>query len=269
MTLLPTLRGVALMSDLILEERRATGTVLLTLNRPESRNALSADLRQALTDRFAALYNDKDARCVVVTGDERAFVAGADLKDMSRMGTAEITQSNVRRMWQVIAQCPVPFIAAVRGVAFGGGCELAMHADIIVAGETAKFGQPEIKVGIMPGGGGTQRLPRAVGKFKAMKMMLTGDPVTGREAFEMGLASECVPDGDVLSRALELADQIAAMPPLAARRIKEVVLAGQDASLEAGLMLERRTFDTLFDTEDKAEGMRAFIEKRKPEFKGK
>lgn len=257
------------MSDLILEERRASGTVLLRLNRPESRNALSADLRRALTERFAAFYEDRDTRCVVITGDERAFVAGADLKDMSRMGTAEITRTNVRRMWQVIGQCPIPVIAAVRGVAFGGGCELAMHADIIIAGENAKFGQPEIKVGIMPGGGGTQRLPRAIGKFKAMKMMLTGDPITGREAFEMGLASECVPDDAVLDRAMEMADQIAAMPPLAARRIKEVMLAGQDASLEAGLMLERRAFDTLFDTEDKAEGMTAFIEKRKPEFKGK
>jgi len=257
------------MSDLILEERRETGTVLLRLNRPDSRNALSTELRKALTDRFAALYDDPDARCVVVTGDERAFVAGADIKAMARMGTAEITRSNVRRMWQVIAQCPIPFIAAVRGVAFGGGCELAMHADIIIAGENAKFGQPEIKVGIMPGGGGTQRLPRAIGKFKAMKMMLTGDPISGREAFDMGLASECVPDADVLDRALEMADQIAAMPPLAVRRIKEVVLAGQDSSLEAGLMLERRTFDTLFDTEDKTEGMTAFIEKRKPEFKGK
>lgn len=256
------------MSDLILEERRETGTILLRLNRPESRNALSADLRKALTQRFAALYDDPEARCVIVTGDERAFVAGADLKDMARMGTAEITRSNVRRMWQVIAQCPIPFIAAVRGVAFGGGCELAMHADIIIAGETAKFAQPEIKVGIMPGGGGTQRLPRAIGKFKAMKMMLTGDPITGREAFDMGLASECVPDAEVLDRALDLADQIAAMPPLAARRIKEVVLAGQDSSLDSGLMLERRTFDTLFDTADKSEGMSAFIEKRKPEFKG-
>ena len=187
------------MSDLILEERRETGVILLRLNRPEARNALSPDLRKALTERFAALYDDADARCVVVTGDERAFVAGADIKDMASMGTAEITRTNVRRMWQVLADCPVPFIAAVRGAAFGGGCELAMHADIIIAGEAARFAQPEIKVGIMPGGGGTQRLVRAVGKFKAMKMLLTGDPVSGREAFEMGLASECVPDETVLT----------------------------------------------------------------------
>jgi enoyl-CoA hydratase len=168
-----------------------------------------------------------------------------------------------------LADCPKPVIAAVNGFALGGGCELAMHADIIIAGEGARFGQPEIRVGIMPGGGGTQRLLRAVGKFKAMKMMLTGEPVSGREAFDMGLASEVIADEQVLPRALELAGKIASMPPLAVRRIKEVVLAGQDASLSAGLMLERRTFDTLFDTEDQKEGMKAFIEKRKPVFKGK
>lgn len=255
--------------DLVLIERPEPGVALLRLNRPEARNALSADLRRRLTDLFETLPWQDDIHCIVIAGDARAFVAGADLKDMSRMGTAEITLSNIRRMWGVIAECPVPVIAAVQGVAFGGGCELAMHADIIIAGEGALFGQPEIKVGIMPGGGGTQRLMRAVGKFKAMKMVLTGDPVSGREAFDMGLATECVPDEDVIPRAVALAAQIASMPPLAVRRIKEVALAGQDTSLSAGLMLERRTFDTLFDTEDKAEGMAAFIEKRKPQFKGK
>lgn len=255
--------------DLVLVERPEHGVVLLRLNRPDARNALSADLRRRLTDLFKALPWQDDIHCIVVTGDARAFVAGADIKDMARMGTAEITRSKVRRMWALIAECPVPVIAAVRGVALGGGCELAMHADIIIAGEGALFGQPEIKVGIMPGGGGTQRLMRAIGKFKAMKMMLTGDPVSGREAYDMGLATECVPDDDVLPRAVALAAQIASMPPLAVRRIKEVALAGQDTSLSAGLMLERRTFDTLFDTEDKTEGMAAFIEKRKPQFKGK
>lgn len=254
---------------LVLVETPAEGVVVLRLNRPDARNALNTPLRRRLTDLFESLPWREEVRCIVVAGDERAFVAGADIKDMARMGTAEITLSNVRRMWAVISECPVPVVAAVRGVAFGGGCELAMHADIIVAGETARFGQPEIKVGIMPGGGGTQRLVRAVGKFKAMKMMLTGDPVTGREAFDMGLASECVPDEEVLPRSIALATQIAAMPPLSARRIKEVALAGQDTSLAAGLMLERRTFDTLFDTADKAEGMAAFSEKREPKFRGK
>jgi enoyl-CoA hydratase/carnithine racemase len=257
------------MSDLVKIEHPADGIALLRINRPDALNALNTALRHRLTQVFSQMGDDEDVRCIVVTGNEKAFMAGADLKEMATKGTGEMTRTNVRRLWAVIADCPKPVVAAVNGFALGGGCELAMHADIIVAGENARFGQPEIRVGIMPGGGGTQRLLRAVGKFKAMKMLLTAEPVSGREAFEMGLASEVVPDDEVLDRALEIAGAIAAMPPLAARRIKEVVLAGQDSSLAAGLMLERRTFDTLFDTEDQKEGMRAFIEKRKPEFKGR
>ncbi|MEJ2376678.1 MAG: enoyl-CoA hydratase [Pseudolabrys sp.] len=258
-----------MLSNLVIVEKPADGVVLLKINRPAALNALNTALRQRLTDLFRELSEDGDVRCIVLTGNEKAFVAGADIKEMSEKGTADITRMNVRRMWGGLADCPKPVIAAVNGFALGGGCELAMHADIIIAGEGARFGQPEIRVGIMPGGGGTQRLLRAVGKFKAMKMMLTGEPVSGREAFDMGLASEVIADEQVLPRALELAGKIASMPPLAVRRIKEVVLAGQDASLSAGLMLERRTFDTLFDTEDQKEGMKAFIEKRKPVFKGK
>jgi enoyl-CoA hydratase len=257
------------LSELVIVERPADGVVLMRLNRPDALNAINMDLRRQLIDRFRELSEDEDVRCIVITGNEKAFMAGADIKEMSDKGTIVVTRMNVRRMWAVIADCPKPVIAAVNGVALGGGCELAMHADIIVAGEGATFGQPEIRVGIMPGGGGTQRLLRAVGKFKAMKMMLTGEPVSGREAFDMGLASEVVADEQVLPRALELADKIAALPPLAARRIKEVILAGHDTSLAAGLMLERRTFDTLFDSEDQKEGMMAFIEKRKPDFKGR
>lgn len=257
------------MAELIMETRPSAGVVLLTINRPEARNALNTQLRHELTNTIGALGNDDDVRCIVITGDRNAFMAGADIKEMLPKGTAEITLSNVRRLWGIIADLPKPLIAAVNGVAYGGGCELAMHADIIVAGESARFGQPEVTVGIMPGGGGTQRLLRAVGKFKTMKMVLTGEPVSGREAFEMGLATEVVADEDVVSRALEIAIRIAAMPPLAVRRIKEVVLAGQDTGLAAGLMLERRTFDTLFDTADKAEGMKAFVEKRAPRFSGR
>lgn len=257
------------MTDLILREDPAPGVRLLRLNRPEARNALNSALRKELTEAFAAVPTDPALRVIVVTGDEQAFMAGADLREFAQMSTAEVARLGVRRMWSVIADCPLPVIAAVRGAALGGGLELAMHADIIVAGEGARLGQPEIGVGIMPGGGGTQRLVRAVGKYKAMRMLLTGQPVTGREAFEMGLASEVVADGEVVPRALELARRIAAMPPLSARRIKEVVLAGADASLAAGLMLERRAFETLFDTADKAEGMAAFLEKRTPQFNGK
>jgi len=257
------------MTELLLESRPSEGVVLLRINRPEARNALNTALREELTERLGALGRDETVRCIVITGDEKAFMAGADLKEMLPKGTTEITRMNVRRMWSVIADLPKPLIAAVNGVALGGGCELAMHADIIVAGEGAQFAQPEVRVGIMPGGGGTQRLLRAVGKFKAMKMVLTGQPVRGREAYDMGLASEVVADEQVLPRALELAENIAALPPLAVRRIKEVVLAGHDTGLGAGLMLERRTFDTLFDTEDKAEGMSAFVEKRSPRFSGR
>jgi enoyl-CoA hydratase/carnithine racemase len=162
-----------------------------------------------------------------------------------------------------------PVIAAVNGWALGGGCELAMHADMIIAGESARFGQPEIKVGVIPGAGGTQRLTRAVGKFKAMKILLTGEPVTAREAEAMGLVSDVVPDEEVLDRALTLAKAIAVLPPLAARKIKELVLSGADLPLETALTLERQAFWLMFDTEDQKEGMRAFIDKRPPLFTGK
>lgn len=257
------------MNDLILVEKPSAGVVLLRLNRADALNAMNTDLRLRMTRLFAELSEDEDVRCIVITGTEKVFMAGADIKEMAEKSTVDVTRMNVRRMWSVIADCPKPVIAAVNGLALGGGCELALHADIIIAGEGARFGQPEILIGIMPGGGGTQRLPRAVGKFMAMKMLLTGQSVTGREAFDMGLASEVVEDTQVLPRSLKLAAKISTMPPLAARRIKEVVLAGQDAPLATGLMLERRAFDTLFDTEDQKEGMRAFVEKRKPEFKGR
>jgi enoyl-CoA hydratase len=157
----------------------------------------------------------------------------------------------------------------VNGWALGGGCELALHADIIVAGEGARFGQPEIKVGIMPGAGGTQRLTRAIGKYKAMKILLTGEPVTAREAEALGFVTEVVPDGEVLDRAVALAKSIAALPPIAARKIKEAVLLGGDMPLEAALVLERQAFHLLFDTADQKEGMAAFIEKRPPKFRGR
>jgi enoyl-CoA hydratase/carnithine racemase len=197
------------------------------------------------------------------------FAAGADIRDMVERTPVDMLTRRSEKLWQPVASCPKPVIAAVNGYAFGGGCELAMHADIIVAGEGASFGQPEVRVGIMPGAGGTQRLTRAVGKFRAMKMLLTGEPVSARDALAMGLVSEVVPDGQVLDRALAIANTIAAMPPLAVMQIKETVLAGEDSSLEAGLMLERKAFQILFASSDQKEGMRAFLEKRKAEFQGK
>jgi enoyl-CoA hydratase len=174
----------------------------------------------------------------------------------------------VHKLWRAIAGCPKPVIAAVSGYALGGGCELAMTCDIIVAGESASFGQPEVKIGIIPGGGGTQRLARAVGKYKAMKYVLTGELIAAKEAFEMGLASEVVPDPEVEGRAIDLARQIAVLPPLAVQLAKEAVLAGMDAPMTSALALEAKSLQILFSSHDQKEGMRAFIEKRKPKFTG-
>ncbi|MBO0902242.1 enoyl-CoA hydratase-related protein [Jiella sonneratiae] len=250
-------------------ERGGEGVVVLTLDRPEARNALSPGMREELTAHFTALAQDADVRVVVLSGGTKVFAAGADLRTMAEASPSDMMRRGSERFWGSIRNLPQPLIAAVEGWALGGGCELAMHADIIVAGEGARFGQPEIKVGIMPGSGGTQRLVRAVGKFKAMRMLLTGEPVTAAAAEAMGLVSEIVPEGEALGHATELARSIAALPPLAARKIKEVVLAGADQPLDAALLMERQAFQLLFDTADQKEGMAAFLEKRKPDFKGR
>ncbi len=250
-------------------EHPSDGVVLLRLNRPEARNALNTELRHALSALFDDLGCDPQVRCIVITGDDRAFAAGADLKEIVDDGPIEIMQRGVLKLWRSLAHCPKPVIAAVNGVALGGGCELALHADIIVAGEGARFGQPEVRVGVMPGGGATQRLMRAIGKYKTMKLVLTGETITGREAAEMGLASEVVADERVVPRALEMAETIAAMPPIAIAMTKEAVMAGADAALDAGLLLERRLFEFQFATRDQKEGMRAFAEKRSPRFEGR
>ncbi|MBD5804607.1 2,3-dehydroadipyl-CoA hydratase [Azoarcus sp. Aa7] len=254
--------------DAVVVERPNPQVAVVRLNRPEARNALNQQVRMQLAEHFTALARDPEVRAIVLTGGDKYFAAGADLREMAEAGAIEIMLRNTHRLWGAIASCPKPVIAAVNGFAWGGGCELAMHADIIVAGEGSSFCQPEVKVGIMPGAGGTQRLSRAVGKFKAMKMVLTGQPVSGREAGEMGLASEVVPDAEVQSRAMELATQIAALPPLAITQIKEVLLAGQDASLDAALMLERKAFQLLFASRDQKEGMQAFFDKRPAGFEG-
>lgn len=256
------------MSEVVLENPEP-GVAVVRLNRPEVKNALNVAARQLLADYFTRLGTDPDTRCIVLTGGESVFAAGADIRDMADRSAMEMMLRNTHLLWRAIAVCPKPVIAAVNGYAWGGGCELAMHADIIIAGESASFCQPEIKVGIMPGAGGTQRLTRAVGKFQAMKMCLTGQPVSARDALAMGLASEVVADAQVMETALKMAKAIAAMPPLAAMQIKEAVLAGQDASLETGLMLERKAFQLLFASQDQKEGMRAFLEKRKPEYQGR
>ena len=256
------------MSEVILD-RPAEGVARITLNRPEVKNALSMTVRESVGAMFEELNNDPTTRAIILTGGPEVFAAGADIRDMAERGAAEMMLRRTHVHWQSITACAKPIIAAVNGYALGGGCELAMHCDIIIAGENASFGQPEIRVGIMPGAGGTQRLTRVIGKFQAMKMLLTGKPISGRDAFAMGLASEVVPDADVQKVALDLAITIAAMPPLAVMQIKEVVHAGMDVPLDTALMLERKAFQLLFDSEDQKEGMRAFLEKRKPKYAGK
>ena len=250
-------------------ERLDGGVAVVRIDRPEARNALNAAVREQLADHFRALAADEAVRCAIIAGSEKVFAAGADIKAMASAGAAAMMLSGNEAAWGVIRTFPKPLIAAVNGWALGGGCELALHADIIVAGEGAKFGQPEIKVGIMPGAGGTQRLVRAIGKYKAMKILLTGEPVSAREAEALGFVTEVVPDAEVLDRAVALARAIAALPPVAARKIKEVVLQGADLPLEAALLLERQAFHLMFDTADQKEGMAAFIEKRPPSFRGR
>jgi len=253
----------------VLLEKPFDSVALLRINRPEAKNALNGEVRRQLAEHMTALGADPTVRAIVMTGNQEAFAAGADIKDMAEVGAIELMQRNNHLLWRAIANCPKPVIAAVQGYAWGGGCELVMHADIIVAGETASFSQPEVKVGIMPGAGGTQRLTRAVGKFKAMLMVMTGQAISGVEAGQMGLASLVVPDAEVLDKALEIAKTISRMPPVAIAQIKEVLLAGQDASLDTALMLERKAFQLLFASADQKEGMKAFIEKRKPAYVGK
>jgi enoyl-CoA hydratase/carnithine racemase len=260
------------MSEVILErpdERIDERIAVIRINRPEARNALNLAVRQTLAEHFTQLGADEATRCIILTGGEKIFAAGADIRDMVERTAVEMYVRRSERLWRAVADCPKPVIAAVNGYAFGGGCELAMHCDVIIAGEGASFAQPEVRVGIMPGAGGTQRLVRAVGKFRAMKILMTGEPVSARDALAMGLASEVVADDQVFERALAIAKTIASMPPLAIMQIKEAVLAGEDSSLEAGLMLERKAFQLLFATQDQKEGMRAFLEKRKPEFEGR
>lgn len=254
---------------LILTDYPSEGVARLRLNRPEARNALNTPLRAALADAFRKIEDDDGVRCAIVCGSSTCFAAGADLKEIVDFGPADVWRLGVQRFWKVISGFSKPLIAAVAGPALGGGCELALHADIIVAAHSARFGQPEVRVGIMPGGGATQRLMRSIGKYRAMKLMLTGEPATAEEALMMGMVSEVVDDSRLEERAVALAAKIAAQPPMALRLIKEVALAGADAPLATGLLLERRCFELLFDTRDQKEGMTAFVQHRPPKFFGR
>lgn len=256
-------------APVVITERPADGVGLIRINRPEARNALNLEVRRLIGRHLTEMTNDDSVRCIVLTGNDKAFAAGADIKEMANAGAIEMLLRGTQQMWRTIYACPKPVIAAVSGFALGGGCELAMTCDIIIAGESARFGQPEVKIGIIPGGGGTQRFPRTVGKYKAMRYVLTGDLFSAKEADEMGLVSEVVPDAEVEKRAVAMAAQIAELAPLAIEQTKESVIRGMDASLETGLTLETRTLQMLFASKDQKEGMAAFIEKRKPKFEGR
>ncbi|HEX6003196.1 MAG TPA: enoyl-CoA hydratase-related protein [Burkholderiales bacterium] len=253
----------------VLVERPAEAVMLIRINRPESRNALNMEVRRLIARHLTEAGDDERVRCVVLTGNEKSFAAGADIKEMAGASTIDMMARGTHKLWRTIATCPKPVIAAVNGFALGGGCELAMTCDIIIAGESAKFGQPEVKIGIIPGGGATQRLTRVAGKYQAMRYILTGDLFSAREALDMGLVSEVAPDAEVEKRAVAMAGQIAALSPLAIQQAKEAILRGMDAALETGLALETKAIQILFSSQDQKEGMAAFIEKRKPRFQGK
>ena len=254
--------------ETILVERRDAVT-LITLNRPQALNALNSTVLAELIRAFEAFDADDSQRCAVLTGSEKAFAAGADIKEMSDQGFASMYASNFFQGWERVTATRKPWIAAVAGFALGGGCEVAMMADFIIAAETAKFGQPEIKLGVTPGMGGSQRLTRAIGKAKAMEMCLTGRMMDAAEAERSGLVAKVVPADQLLDEALKTAAQIAAMAPLAAIATKEMVNAAFETGLAQGIVFERRLFHGLFGSEDQKEGMAAFVEKRAADWKGK
>jgi enoyl-CoA hydratase len=256
--------------QLILVERQAEQrTALVRLNRPKQLNALNGAVMDELCTALEDLDRDDGVRAIVVTGSERAFAAGADIGEMAAATPIDMLITNRIGQWDRIRKITKPIIAAVNGWALGGGCELAMTLDLIVAGEGARFGQPEINIGVIPGAGGTQRLTRAIGKSKAMEMILTGEPITAREAEAAGLVARVTQDELVVEDALALAGTIARKSPLALRLAKEAVNAAYEMSLTDALAHERRLFYLLFASEDQKEGMAAFLEKRDPHFTGR
>jgi enoyl-CoA hydratase/carnithine racemase len=241
---------------------------VVRLNRPDALNAMSPQLMAELIETLDALDVGLEVRAVVLAGSDRAFAAGADLKAMRDRDLATVLTQEANRFWSRLAAIEVPLIAAVSGYAFGGGCELALACDMIVASETAVFSQAEISVGIIPGGGGTQRLARTIGKQHAMELVLTGRRVTAKEAHALGIVNRVAPSDRWLEEALELAREVASKPPLAARSAKRAVLAAEEAPLTAAMSLERRLYEVMMATEDRVEGMSAFIERRPPVWRG-
>lgn len=257
------------MEYIILNKNFDTNIALIQLNRPKELNALNLQLMGELRDALKDCDNDEGVRVIIITGNEKAFAAGADIKQMANKNTIDMWQVDQFSTWDQIRKTRKPVIAAVSGFALGGGCELSMTCDMIVASETAKFGQPEIKIGVMPGAGGTQRLTKAIGKAKAMELVLTGKFLSADEALSYKLINKIVPVELYLEEARKLAVEIAQMSPVATQLAKEAVNRSFETLLDEGLHFERKNFYIAFSSEDQKEGMKAFVEKRKPDFKGK
>jgi len=255
-------------SDLV-ETSHEGQVALCRLNRPEARNALSPEMMDSLGSELERLDADEGIRCIVIAGDDETFAAGADIGALAEREFHEALFHPAAAFWKRVGECRTPLVAAVSGWALGGGCELALACDLIIASEKAQFGQPEITLGIIPGGGGTQRLARAVGKHRAMELVLTGRRFDAREAAQMGLVNEVTGKREWLAAAMEVARRIASRPPLATRLAKQAVLAAEESGLSAGLEHERRLYELAMATDDRVEGMRAFLEKRSPEFLGR
>ncbi|MFA5833764.1 MAG: enoyl-CoA hydratase-related protein [Bacteroidota bacterium] len=245
------------------------GFALIQINRPQALNALNSQVLRELFEALSALDNDSDVKCSVITGNEKAFAAGADIKEMMEKNAEKMFNDNQFEPFYKLRTIKKPMIAAVSGFALGGGCELVMTCDIIIASESAKFGQPEINLGVIPGMGGSQRLTRAVGKYRAMELLLTGDMFSADDALKFGLVNKIVPNEFLLEEAKAFARKIASKPLMAVITSKEMVNKADDLSLEDGIKYERRKFANLYDTEDQKEGMKAFVEKRKAVWKDK
>jgi enoyl-CoA hydratase/carnithine racemase len=250
-------------------EPRGEGVWLVRIDRPETRNALSPEVMEELAVELERLDADPEARCIVIAGDEKAFAAGADIRALRERTFEESMRHPAASFWRRVAAIKTPVVAAVSGWALGGGFELALSADLIVASETAEFGQPEITLGIIPGGGGTQRLARVLGKQRTMELVLTGRRIDAMEAAHLGLVNSVVKKKEWLESAIELAGRIARRPPIAARLAKQAVLAAEETGLSAGMEVERRLYELAMATEDRVEGMDAFLEKRPPQFRGR
>ena len=253
----------------LVESSREGHVALLRLNRPEARNALSPEVMEMLATELEQLDPDPDVRCIVIAGSDKVFAAGADIKALSERSFADALSHPSASFWRRVAAIKTPLIAAVSGFALGGGCELALACDMIVASDTARFGQPEITLGIIPGGGGTQRLARVLGKQLAMEYVITGRQFDADMAHEMGLVNRVAKKNRWLEEAMELAHTVAERPPIAVRLGKQAVLVAEETALSAGLENERRLYEIAMATEDRIEGMQAFLEKREPKFEGR